>query len=214
MRLNCLLAHVNCPSVLRPMGSLLMGLTTRKCKNCVSSCVVLDLTSKKGQMFVEESLLHGKVACAAMAPPCGTSSRAREKKLSRRLCALGVPEPKPLLDADYALGYPWLKGLDLRRVQLANKCYEFVAKVFRICVECGFPCFIENPKGSPMWDIPFIKELFHLPGVFFSVFHSCMHGGERDKATALLHNCVDLCWTSKFCATDSIPTRSVGCPKL
>ena len=83
---KCLKAH----------GFLAHGIDHKKCKNCVGPCVVLDLTSRKGQMFVEESLLHGKVACTAMAPPCGTSSRAREKKLSRRLRALGVPEPKPL----------------------------------------------------------------------------------------------------------------------
>ena len=77
-------------------GFLAHGVDHKRCKNCVGPCVVLDLTSKKGQKFVEESLLHGKVACAAMAPPCGTSSRAREKKLSRRLRALGVPELPPL----------------------------------------------------------------------------------------------------------------------
>ena len=51
-------------------GFLAHGVDHKRCKNCVGPCVVLDLTSKKGQKLVEESLLHGKVACAAMAPPC------------------------------------------------------------------------------------------------------------------------------------------------
>ena len=112
---------------LKSHGFLAHGIDHKKCKNCVGPCVVLDLTRRKGQKFVEESLLHGKVACMPMAPPCGTSSRAREKKLSRRLRALGVPEPKPLRGDDHPLGFPWLEGRDLRRVQLANQCYEFVA---------------------------------------------------------------------------------------
>ena len=184
---------------LKSHGFLAHGIDHKKCKNCVGPCVVLDLTRKKGQKFVEESLLHGKVACMPMAPPCGTSSRAREKKLSRRLLALGVPEPKPLRGDDHPLGFPWLEGRDLRRVQLANQCYEFVARIFRMCIEFDVPCFIENPKGSRMWDIPYIRTLFDLPGVHFSVFHSCMHGGQRDKATALLHNCVDLCQLELLC---------------
>lgn len=78
------------------------------------------------------------------------------------------------------------------RVKLANQCYETVSEVFRECVLHGVFTFIENPATSRMWDIPFIQELMELEGVFFTKFHSCMHGGDRDKLTGILHNCPQL----------------------
>ena len=184
---------------LKMHGFAAHGIDHKKCKNRVGPCVIMDLTKKKGQLFVKSAIFNGKVACVPMAPPCGTSSKARERPIPRWLRALGVPEPKPLRSSQYPLGFPWLKGKDRLRVELANSCYEFVAQVFTWCHECGIPCFIENPKNSRMWEVPRIAALFDLPGIYFSVFHSCMHGGSRDKATALLHNCSELCTLEVMC---------------
>ena len=82
---------------------------------------MLDLTKGRGQAFVKDSLKSGQVACVPMAPPCGTSSRARERKLSRRLRALGVPEPKPLRSAQFPMGFPWLQGKDKLRASWTRK---------------------------------------------------------------------------------------------
>lgn len=150
----------------------------KRCKNRVGPCVVMDLTR---------------------APPCGTASRARERRLPKRLRRLGVPEPKPLRSPEFPMGLPGLTGKDAIRVNLANKCYKTAAAVFRKCLELTIPCFIENPKGSRLWDIPFIKELFQEPGVLFTVFHACMHGGSRDKQTALLHNIPEMCSMQATC---------------
>lgn len=160
---------------LKSHGFLAYGVDHKKCKNRVGPCVVLDLTKSKGQVFVLDALKSGQVGCVPMAPPCGTSSRARERKLPRQLRALGVPEPKPLRSAQYPMGFPRLNGRDKLRVQLANTCYEFVAEVFLLCYQVNIPCFIENPKGSRMWDVPAIKRLFELEGVEFTWVHACMH---------------------------------------
>ena len=71
---------------------------------------MLDLTKGRGQAFVKDSLKSGQVACVPMAPPCGTSSRARERKLSRRLRALGVPDPKPLRSAQFPIVFHGCKA--------------------------------------------------------------------------------------------------------
>lgn len=186
---KCLKAH----------GFLAYGIDHLKCKNRVGPCVVLNLTSAKGQQFVLTALESGQVACVPMAPPCGTSSRARERKISQRLRAIGVPEPKPLRSPQYPWGFPWLKGRDKLRVDAANECYRFVARVFELCCKLGVPAFIENPKGSRMWEVPCIEVLFSLDGVAFTVFDSCMHGGSRDKGTGLLHNCPELVALSAKC---------------
>lgn len=36
-------------------------------------------------------------------------------------------------------------------------------------------------------------SMFQLEGVYFTVFHACVRGGTRDKQTALLRNCEELC---------------------
>lgn len=153
----------------------------------------MDLTKKSSRAFISTMLRTGRVAAVPMAPPCGTSSRARERPLPARLKRLGVPEPKQLRSAQHPLGFPWLTGTSKLRVNLANECYTTVAIVFTLCVELAIAAFIENPANSRMWDVPCIKKLFDLPGVYFTVFHACMHGGARDKLTALLHTCPHLC---------------------
>lgn len=184
---------------LKEHGFRACGVDHKRCKNRVGPCVVMDLTRDSGKQFVLKSLESGQIACVPMAPPCGTASRARERRLPKRLRRLGVPEPKPLRSPEFPLGLPGLTGKDAIRVNLANKCYKTAAAVFRKCLELNIPCFIENPKGSRLWDIPFIKELFQEPGVFFTVFHACMHGGSRDKQTALLHNIPEMCSMQATC---------------
>ena len=84
-------------------GLLAYDVDHKKCKNRVGPCVVLDLTKGRGQAFVKDSLKSGQVACV-------TSSRARERKLSRRLRALGVPEPKPLRSAQFPMVFHGYKA--------------------------------------------------------------------------------------------------------
>ena len=177
---------------LKSHGFAAFGIDHQKCKNRVGPCVVMDLTKKSSRTFIDTKLRTGKVAAVPMAPPCGTSSRARERPLPKRLKRLGVPEPKPLRSAQHPWGFPWLRGTDRLRVNLGNECYITVAAVFVTCNELGIAAFIENPAGSRMWDVPCIRKLFDLPGVYFTKFHACMHGGSRDKLTGLLHNCPQL----------------------
>ena len=174
---------------LKSHGFAAFGIDHQKCKNRVGPCVIMDLSKKSSRVFIKKMLKSGRVGAVPMAPPCGTSSRARERPIPRRLRRLGVPQPKQLRSSQYPLQFPWLKGSDLVRTTLANKCYETVAEVFEECVKCKVYTFAENPANSRMWEVPCIKALFELEGVFFLKFHSCMHGGDRDKLTGLLHNC-------------------------
>ena len=184
---------------LKSHGFAAYGIDHQKCKNRVGPCVVMDLTKSSSKKFLRQVISSGKVGAVPMAPPCGTSSRARERPIPRRLRRLGVPQPKQLRSAQHPLGFPWLRGTDAIRVRLANACYQTVAEVFELCVMLGIPAFIENPATSRMWDVPCIKKLFKLKGVHFTKFHACMHGGDRDKLTGLLHNCAPLCELALRC---------------
>jgi hypothetical protein len=55
----------------------------------------------------------------------------------------------------------------------------------------GF-CVIEHPKNSWLWRFPLARWLQTLPGVYFTVWWNCCHGGDRVKGSALLHNCREL----------------------
>lgn len=147
---------------LKSHGFAAFGIDHQKCKNRVGPCVVMDLTKKSSRKFILTMLSTGKVEAVPMAPPCGTSSRARERPIPRRLRRLGVPEPKQLRSSQYPEGFPWLKGRDYLRVRLANDCYETVSQVFQECHRRGIPCFIENPGNSRMWEVPCIAKLFKL----------------------------------------------------
>ena len=83
----------------------------------------VDLCKKQNQQLVLQWLDEGKVDAAMLAPPCGTSSRAREipiidKKGWRR------PAPRPLRSQNWPDGVPSLKGLDAMKVRLANSCID------------------------------------------------------------------------------------------
>ena len=173
-------------------GFFAIGIDHKKCKNRVGPCIVMDLTKGEARKFIEQKVEGGTVFFIPMAPPCETASRARDKPIPFRLRRLGVPQPPPLRSAQWPSGLPGLSGRNLQRVRLANLCYDTAAYVFQLAHSKGVIVFIENPTGSYMWLVPCIAALFDLPGVFFTTFHVCMHGGVRDKRTSLLHNCVEL----------------------
>ena len=97
------------------------------------SLVNMDLTSVAMQQIVKDKLQPGLIAAVWLAPPCGTASRARDKRVPLRLQRQGVPDPKPLCSEQHPEGLPGLGPTDLIRVQAANKLYSFSADVFEIC---------------------------------------------------------------------------------
>ena len=94
----------------------------------------MDLTSVAMQQIVKDKLQPGLIAAVWLAPPCGTASRARDKRVPLRLQQQGVPDPKPLRSEQHPEGLPGLGQTDLVRVQAAIKLYSFSADVFEICL--------------------------------------------------------------------------------
>ena len=129
-----------------------------------------------------------QIALVHMAPPCGTASRARGKRL-RFLKALNIKEPKPLRDDHHPDGYPWLKGTDKLRTEAANLLYETTVLIAQVAIECNIAITIENPANSLMWKTSPFKSLFHsFPQLKYITFHNCAHGGSRDKLTCFATN--------------------------
>ena len=146
----------------------------------------VDLLTKEGQQTVEQWMTEGKVDCVMLAPPCGTSSRAREIPIPRRMRLRSGMQPQPLRSDHFPNGLPWLKGVAKLKVQSANSLYRFARRVIELCISLQIPFICENPKRSLMW----LTDAFeHLPEQCrFQYIHACMYGSRRRKSTALLLN--------------------------
>ena len=149
-----------------------------------------DLTSPPAQAQLFENLTEDIPGAIHMAPPCGTSSRAREKPLPE----LGDRAPKPLRDEHHPFGYPWLQGSDRARVLQSNLLYSFVVDMLFFAFTYNIIISVENPSNSWIWVI--LKELVvamdnekfrrwyqRLEAVEFS---NCAWGGDRPKNTRWL----------------------------
>ena len=149
-----------------------------------------DLTSPVAQTQLVESLTEDIPAAMHLAPPCGTSSRAREKPIPE----LGDKAPRPLRDEHHPFGYPWLQGTDRIRVLQSNLLYSFVVDLLFFAFTYNIIISVENPANSWIWVI--LKELVvamgnekfrkwyqRLESVEFS---NCAWGGDRPKNTRWL----------------------------
>ena len=115
-----------------------------------------------------------------IAPSCGTASRARERPLPG-----GRKGPVPLRSLDRPDHIDCLSGVDKIKVEKANQLYDAVQQI----AECGISLDIcvatENPGNSHYWRTTPMMELRRMFGNDFVEFHSCAHGGTRDKLTAI-----------------------------
>ena len=168
---------------IRKLGFQGIGIDFEVSKACKSPIIRLDLTSSHGQTLLFEILARNNIAGVHLAPPCGTSSRAREIKLRHRPC------PKPLRSDSWPDGLPGLRGRDAKRVASANKLYCLTGRVVAECIRRCIPVSVENPARSHFWNTSFFRK--HIESLEANMiktfFHHCMLGSRRKKHTLLLH---------------------------
>ena len=124
----------------------------------------------------------GDIAFVWAAPPCGTASKARERPIPD--CSNA---PQPLRSQDCPDGLHGLGGIDKAKTELANQSYEGLCRVLSFLHASQIPFTVENPVSSYMWlTTPFAQIKHLMPHDV--VFDSCMHGGQRAKATLLRGN--------------------------
>ena len=173
------------PKVSRPPQSTRRAIDVSR--NILHIC--LDLANDEAVKYVLALLKQpGLVFYLHAAPPCGTASRAREKKLSWKVKALGAKEPQPLRSEKWPHGIPGLKGSNLRRVTTANDIYRNVALLCKCGIQAGAFVSIENPSRSYLWLTKWMKDLIEGCGLFEVRFQQCMWGGARDKWSSWFTN--------------------------
>lgn len=156
-------------------------------------CIKIDLSTDEGYKYVLSLLKSGLVMYLHAAPPCGTASRAREKKISSRLKKKGVPEPRPLRSTAFPEGLPSLAGSDKTRVLKANDIYKRIALLVETAMQMNIVASVENPTRSYLWTTKFFKHMIDLGDLHEVTFQQCMWGSSRNKWSTwyVSHSCFD-----------------------
>ena len=149
-------------------------------KHLTCPILKLDLTTDECLTLVENMLAQDRPAYIHMAPPCGTSSRAR---LIRRK---GRYNPPPARSDRFPDGLPSLQGSLRARVDAANRLYSFCGYIFKRCIDLGILVSVENPGRSFMWQTSFWKQHVEFDA-YHTLFHHCCYGSQRRKLTRLVH---------------------------
>ena len=131
-------------SVLQQYGfeTLPIDFGGNKHRPCVH-VVNLDLRKRHAWEFLTKVVMGRRVYWFHGAPPCGTSSRARDRPLSS-----SSHGPPPLRSESHPLGLPWLTGVDLERVESANLIYLQMADFCVWIHSLGIFWSLENPGNS------------------------------------------------------------------
>lgn len=161
--------------------------------NAHAPIATLDLTTSSGQRILWDILKSPNVFAIHMGLPCGTSSRARERPISKALIAAGVPQPKPLRDATHPMGIPGVGPTNQARLDSANTLYKLALEIMAFCFQKQILVSVENPTNSWLWTV-FIFLLRDFPenirssynALVKTTFHACCHGSRRRKDTGWL----------------------------
>ena len=115
-----------------------------------------DLTTHEGRQFVWQLLESDSLVYVHMGPPCGTFTRAREKKIPQWQLDRGAPCPRPLRTTEQPEGIPSRQLTRQERIKVykGNQIAWFCADVARYCIQKGIWFSIENPSRSILWELP------------------------------------------------------------
>ena len=116
-----------------------------------------------------------------IAPPCGTSSAARNRPIPDYLARQGVPTPVPLRSIEFPEGLPNLSHFDKLKVAKANTIYRLCVKLIYYAKEKNISLSIENPHNSHFWNYPGIPQASFDTDLVDHEFHGCMLGGTRKR---------------------------------
>ena len=106
----------------------------------------VDLAHHDGQSTVLSWIRDGKVDAVMLAPPCGTSSRAREIPLPKHCRLRKGMQPVPLRSDKWPDGLPHLRGVAKLKVKTANKLYQVFHEGYQALHPDGYPSDLRKPE--------------------------------------------------------------------
>ena len=154
----------------------------------------LDLTSSSGQAIFWDIVESPQLVAIHLGLPCGTASRARERKIPDSLRRQGVPEPPPLRSPRYPLGLPGLSSVNAAKVAAANALLRFCLQVILFCVIRSIVELLRIGFSRKFADAYNSLQMLQ--------FHSCCFGSKRKKLTGWLASPGVFDELSRFCQGD------------
>ena len=171
------------------------GVDSQKFSSPKAPIMVLDLTKKKNQALVMQWVRHPLCCYVHLGVPCGTASRAREIRMSKKRHG-----PRPLRSIRFPDGIPGLKHLDLLRTALANALYDFSTQIIFECEKYHVWWTIENPSNSLFWQTSFwLKVATSISNLSEVRLQNCAYGGSRPKWTTISGSLPGLSQLAKTC---------------
>ena len=151
-------------------------------RSCGVDICIFDLTDPAQLEDLLEYIRRDadRISLIWVAPPCGTASRARERPIPGQSNC-----PKPLRSTNQPDALDGLTGLEKIKVEMANQLYDAVYKITECAVSCSICVAIENPTNSHYWSTSPTRLILEQFGDNRITFHSCAHGGTRDKSTSI-----------------------------
>ena len=145
--------------------------------------ICLDLSKEDHQLLVEQWALSGRCLWVHFGIPCGTASRARFRRISRK-----IHGPPPLRTPRFPDGLPGLTGVHAVKLRAANRLYSYMRKLIKQLHAANVVWTVENPFTSLLWDTSYWKDIAEVTTPFYCELHNCMFGGVRLKRTCLASN--------------------------
>jgi hypothetical protein len=105
--------------------------------------ICLDLTREDHQELICQWAASGNCLWIHFGIPCGTASRARFKRLSKK-----IHGPPPLRSSRWPDGLPNVSGTNLLRLRAANRLYSFMSRLILHLDSEGITSTVENPWSS------------------------------------------------------------------
>ena len=159
---------------------------------CKAPVCKLDVTKLEAQARIKSWIQDPSCVYLHCGVPCGASSRARELQLQGSC-------PQPLRTETMPEGLPNLPLRDQQRVELANEIYRFVCSCILLCHTLNEHWSLEQPRRSLFWFTKWWKSVKAHTQPIEVVFHHCMFGGQRAKATRLATSLSALLQLAKLC---------------
>ena len=141
------------------------------------SITIFDLAVQQQLVVLLEFIKENQavIVWIHLAPPCGTASRARDRKLKvpKHLQSL---VPGPLRSEDRPDGLDGLRGADKKKTELANQLYDAVFEIASLAHSLSIFFSVENPTNSRFWKTSPMCRLEQEIDLWDVRFHNCCHG--------------------------------------
>ena len=127
----------------------------------------------------EQWALSGKCLWVHFGVPCGTASRARFRRISRK-----IHGPPPLRTPQFPDGKPGLTGLHAVKLRAANRLYSYMRRAHKTAT-CNGTLFGRLRTLSQVYFGIHLywKDIEKCTDPFYCELHNCMFGGKRLKRT-------------------------------